>query len=154
MRGWAVIDANLLLLLVVGQADPALIEKHKRLRGQYTVADFRNLEAILAVSGGIIVVPQVLAEVSNLARYIAEPARRAVMAALGRTIGNVTELYVASVSVVHGPAFHRLGLTDAILLALCSSESVASGAVLLSADTPLADRAESLGCTVLRHSDF
>ena len=69
-----IVDANLLLLWIVGLASPDYIHRHKRLQA-YTNEDFLILVNILSRARRIILTPNTLTETSNLAGYIAEPAR-------------------------------------------------------------------------------
>ena len=59
-----VLDANLLLLLVVGLTSRAYISKHKRLQG-YEELDFDLLICLIG-SANVIVTPNTLTETSNL----------------------------------------------------------------------------------------
>ena len=74
MRKIIALDANLLVLLIVGLTDRRLIASHKRLK-EYTVDDFDLLERLISASAGIAVTPNVLSEASNLTRQIGGPAR-------------------------------------------------------------------------------
>lgn len=75
MTGVVVVDANLMVLLVVGAASKNYIARHKRLRNHYTVYDFELLGLLVAEFSDIVVLPHILAEVSNIARQIDGPAR-------------------------------------------------------------------------------
>jgi hypothetical protein len=109
------VDANLLLLLVIGTASTELIGKHKRLR-EYGIDDYRLLiDAIGRKS--IAATPNVLTEVSNLAVYgLKEPLRSNVLGILGLLIENMPEQYRPSREVARQPEFRRLGLADAAWL--------------------------------------
>ena len=61
-----VLDANLLVLFVVGIASPSYIAKHKRLAA-YTENDFALLTDLLSAAGSVIVTPNIVTETSNLA---------------------------------------------------------------------------------------
>lgn len=125
------LDANLLLLLVVGATDRTYISKHKRLKA-YTESDYDILQEIIGTMTGIAVTPNILTEVSNLANQIAEPAR-AEIAVTFRTLANrLDESYVTSKRAVAQPEFLRLWLTDAGIL-----EELNNGHVLLTADLGL-----------------
>jgi hypothetical protein len=67
MTGVVVVDANLLVLLVVGSASRDYIAKHKRLQG-YTIYDFELLGLIIADFSDIVLLPHILVEVSSLAK--------------------------------------------------------------------------------------
>jgi hypothetical protein len=56
------VDANLLLLLVVGATSRDYIEKHKRLRDTYTKDDYDLLVKMIGQYSNIIVLPNVLTE--------------------------------------------------------------------------------------------
>jgi rRNA-processing protein FCF1 len=152
MRNWAVLDANLLLLLIVGRAAPPIIARHKRLQ-HYRTDDYDSLVRMLGLFDEIIIVPQVLAEVSNLGRHIRDPDRSSVFGAFGRTIAASLEQWIPSASVIHEDYFQAFGLTDAVLIWLCLQESDDRTCTLVTSDQPLADRAASLGCRVLDYRD-
>ncbi len=126
-----VLDAQLLVLLVVGAASTAYIGRHKRLRA-YTTGDYLLLCKRLAPPAEIVVTPNVLTEVSNIAGQIAEPARGKVMAALAGMIAATSERSVRSADVTGRPEFRRLGLTDSVLLTTSSDSEL-----LLTADLDL-----------------
>jgi hypothetical protein len=65
MRKTIALDANLLVLLVVGLAEPRYIPLHKRLKA-FTVDDFKLLTKMIAASAGMAVAPNALSEASNL----------------------------------------------------------------------------------------
>ena len=91
MTGVVVVDANLLVLLVVGSASKKYIAKHRRLR-DYTVEDFELLGLIIGDFSDIVLLPHILAEVSSLARKIDNPARAKIQNALRTLIATTTEL--------------------------------------------------------------
>ena|SRR5437899_1683292 len=74
-------------------------------------------QAVAAPPGGsfakIIVTPNILTEVSNLAGQLGEPARSELLAFLATDVGKMDERYVDSRDVVTVSACSRLGLTDA-----------------------------------------
>ncbi len=67
------VDANLLVLLIVGNVNYGHIPKHKRTKA-YTVDDYHKLCSILGKVGQIFVTPNILTEVSNLLRSNKEMA--------------------------------------------------------------------------------
>jgi hypothetical protein len=87
------IDANLLLLLVVGSADRSLIESFKRTRA-YTREDFDLLLRLVARFPKVVTTPNVLTEVSNLAGQLRDPTRRAIRQKLSRLITDIGEDYI------------------------------------------------------------
>ena len=68
------IDANLLVLLIVGNTDRALISKHRRLRG-YSVEDYDILIDALSQVECMFITPNTLTEASNLLAQHGDPER-------------------------------------------------------------------------------
>lgn len=60
------IDANLLVLYVVGRASRDYIEKRKRL-SEYVAEDYDTLLEVMSRADEVVVTPHILAEASNLA---------------------------------------------------------------------------------------
>lgn len=116
------LDSNLLVLLVVGSVDVAIIPRHRRLEG-YTVADFETLRAILDLGRRIFVTPNTLTEASNLLRQHGEPERSRLMVQLRYLIGESEEIVITSAQASTNSEFQRLGLTDAALLEAVSAET-------------------------------
>jgi hypothetical protein len=110
-----VLDTVLLILLVVGATNPALIARHKRLRA-YTAEDFVLLQNVLMQSSGVVVTPNILSETSNLLSHIDEPARSEAFLTFGRFIQENSEQFVSSRTAVQESEFIRLGLTDVVSL--------------------------------------
>jgi len=110
------IDANMLVLVVVGLANEAYIEKHDCLSA-FDRNDYLIVKDLIAASAGVIVTPHVLAETSNLVRQIKEPMRGELTARLGRLINNCYEIQISARVAVSRDEFLWLGLTDAAILA-------------------------------------
>ena len=109
------LDANVLVLLVVGLTSRAYIRVHKRLSA-YTEGDFDLLQAHANKAPRIVVTPNTITEASNLVRQINEPARTEIMHKLRQLIEKVQEIYVESKRAAQGAIFPRLGITDSVLL--------------------------------------
>jgi len=148
MTGVVVVDANLLVLLVVGSAAKEYVAKHKRLQ-DYTVEDFELLGLIIADFTDIVLLPHILAEASSLARKIENPARAKIQNALRTLIATAAELPVPSLSGALRNEFDELGLTDAVILHLCNMTVNGVSPTLITTDTGLADSAHSLGYSVI-----
>jgi predicted nucleic acid-binding protein len=148
MKGVAVVDTNLLVLLVVGSASRRYIARHKRL-SEYSVDDFDMLGLILSEFSEIVLLPHVLAEASNFARMIDVPARAQVQAALRTLIATCMELPVPSIDGAQRREFLDLGLTDAIILHVCSMATAGVAPTLVTADSKLANAANALGYSVI-----
>lgn len=131
--GWF-IDANLLVLLIVGTTGRHLIARHKRLKSSLE-SDYERLVQRLARTtspgsatvaktvGAVRVTPNTLTEASNLLAQHQEPERSQFFKTLRLLIENSTEVVVASVDASRTSAFPRLGLTDAALLDVVSPET-------------------------------
>ena len=138
-----VVDANLLVLLIVGLASESYITRHKRLKA-YSVADYRLLRTLISAYSQIIVTPNTMTETSNLVRNIAEPACTHILQVLGVLLEQAEERYVASRDAARHHDFLRLGITDAALL-----NASLDGAALLTSDLDLYLAAASSGRRVV-----
>lgn len=116
------IDANLLVLLTVGNTDKALIPKHRRLRG-YSVEDYEILTDILSRTERIFITPNTLTEASNLLAQHGDPERSLVFDTLRAIIHDNIEVVVRSRVASSRSEFNRLGLTDSALLEVVSEET-------------------------------
>ena len=125
------IDAELLVLLIVGAASPEFIEKHRRLNA-YTAADFQLLGSIIGPADQVLVTPNALTEASNLLGYVSEPIRTLLYATFREMVAGLEERYVQSSHAATREEFLRLGLADSAML-----EAVKGGAILLTADLDL-----------------
>ena len=115
------VDANLLVLLVVGRVGRHLIAKHRRLQ-EYTAEDFETLANLLRRVDQICVTPNTLTEASNLLSQHGEPERSLILENLRVLIEESREIVVQSVEASSNSAFVGLGLTDAALLEAISEE--------------------------------
>ncbi|MCH9807815.1 MAG: hypothetical protein K0U74_08795 [Alphaproteobacteria bacterium] len=110
------LDSNLLLLLVVGETDLRLIERHRRLRA-YDLDSYRLIAEMVVDASRILVTPNVLTEVSNLGCYgISEPGCSQIRATLRMLVKQAGEVYLPSSDAMGAHEFQRLGLTDATFL--------------------------------------
>jgi len=110
------LDANLLLLLLIGVADPRLVPHHRRLKA-HDVASFDLLLEILGPEPKIVTTPNILTEVSNLLSCGLRGAEiRELRRALCMLLDQSVEVFNSSRRVAADDAFVRLGLTDAVLL--------------------------------------
>ena len=112
-----ILDANLLVLFVVGRTSPHLIGKHRRVRA-FSADDYELLIRVMGAAKQIVVTPNTLTETSNLLGDI----HSTFSVELQSIIEQSRELIVASVDASRIPVFHRLGLTDAALWELASAE--------------------------------
>ena len=128
------IDANLLVLLVVGSARREYISKHRRLR-IFSNEDYDLLLRLIRRARGpkrVYVTPNTLTETSNLLDQYGEPERSLFFARLQFLIESSEEVTVTSSTAASNSAFSRLGLTDAALF-----EAVTEEIPLLTVDVEL-----------------
>ena len=114
-------DTNLLVLFVVGNVNPDLIAKHRRLDG-YTVADYVALRDLINLADRVFLTPNTLTETSNLLGQHGEPERTLLMEGLRALIEGSAEIVIPSAQASANPSFQGLGLTDAVLLEAASEE--------------------------------
>ncbi|HEX8904009.1 MAG TPA: hypothetical protein VF771_04165 [Longimicrobiaceae bacterium] len=117
------VDTNLLLLLVVGAHDPSQITRFKR-TAKFSPDDYDRLNDFISDYAELLVTPNILTEVSNLAGQLADPLRGEVFASLALIANQAMERYFPSRDAVREPDFTRLGLADISVL-LAAREKVA-----------------------------
>lgn len=125
------IDANLLILLVIGRVSTELIKEHRRLRG-FSVADYEMLVDFAARYEVIYVTPNTLSETSNLLTSHLRGFRHRFLDTLRIMIEQSREIIVTSADAASNEHYLDLGLTDAALLEVASLETP-----LLTADVKL-----------------
>jgi predicted nucleic acid-binding protein len=143
-----VIDANLLLLLVVGTYNRQEVSRHRRLAADYDLGDFENLLNFLGNFECLTVVPGTLTEVSNLISHADDPVSAGIKDTFATLIHSFVEVYEPSKQVVQIPAFSWLGLSDAAQLSAALEQKCA----LLTNDGPLLAAASDLGIEVVHFS--
>lgn len=115
------IDANLLVLLVVGSVGKYLISKHRRPR-RFSHDDYDTLTGMIAKVVQVFVTPNTLTETSNLLAQHKDPERSLFFRRLRFVIEESEEVVVASKTASRNESFLRLGLTDAALLEAITEE--------------------------------
>ena len=120
--GSLLIDSNLLVLLVVGETDRNLVRRHRRLT-MFREGDFERLLEFIGEAEAVCVTPNTLTETSNLLPYGVQSQRFELFRTLQQMIEErFVEVVVPSDSAARRSEFAVLGLTDAVLLELLSSE--------------------------------
>jgi rRNA-processing protein FCF1 len=150
-RGRGVLlDANVLLLFIIGVFDRGQVASFKRTRA-YTRQDWDRLNELLKFFPVRATLPNVLTEVSNLASTILSSARgRDFAAAMLSQIRALRERYLNSQRAAESDAFARLGLTDAALLELARARKY----VLLTDDLDLAVTTARQGINVINFTNL
>ncbi|MCY4586431.1 MAG: hypothetical protein OXB98_10390 [Bryobacterales bacterium] len=111
------IDANLLVLLVVGLVDRRLVGSHRRVRA-FQPEDYDRLVEMIENDRKVFVTPNILTEASNLL----ESQDTRFLEKLRELIEFSQEITIASTTAAHNSGFTRLGLTDAGLLEVVSAK--------------------------------
>lgn len=141
------VDANLLLLLIVGRTAPKWIGQHQRLK-TYTAQDYKMLVEVIANARSLLVIPHCIAEASNLLpQGLTEPLRASMFQSLKAMIDGSEEEYVASSRAAAEVSYTRLGITDAAWLVALNDRTT-----LLTDDNELYIAASSRGSNVVNFS--
>lgn len=113
------LDANLLLLLLVGTFDPALVQAFKRLT-MFHQSDLLALNYFIA-DFSIMTTPHILTEVSNLANALPQSIRARFYPYMATKVHLLNEIQLASSFLVSQSEFTSFGLTDAALSTLAQN---------------------------------
>jgi rRNA-processing protein FCF1 len=143
------LDANLLVVLVAGMVDEALL-RDDALSG-YTLADYRLIESIATACEEIFVTPYLLAEVNSLLNktgYQREECREVFAKML---IPNLTEQYTPGRALALELSLMRdLGLTDVSVIDVGSQSDL----FVFTADGPLYGFLKHLRIPAIYYNDI
>jgi len=146
------IDANLLLVLVLGLTHQGILKNHPKTAG-YAVDDFHALQKLLDLFQTSLTTPQILTEVSNLAAPHRLGAHKQVFGKVWHALtSNYLEIYMPAKDIIRKNIwyFQQYGLTDAGILMLLDERDV----LFLSNDQPLVNQAMSLGKPCLLYDEL
>ncbi len=136
-RKAVLLDANLLLLLVIGTMDRDTVATLKRTQS-FTLSDLDALLEMLANIGTTITTPHILTEVSNLANALREDQKRDFASAFRGVIQRLDERWTPAVTLAADSLFH-FGIAD--IAAMAESRS----ALLVTEDGRFAAQVNRLG---------
>lgn len=108
------LDANLLLLLIVGSLDAGLIARLKRLQS-FSIRQYEALADIVGRADALVTTPHLLTEVSNLANSFHEGLRSDFAERFRLWIALLREQYTPAQELSQSP-FFRFGLADSSML--------------------------------------
>lgn len=128
----ALLDANLCLLFLIGSIDINRIGKERGLK-EFSEEDYWILSELLKKFKILYTTPNIVTEVSNLARAGNRERVPGATAALAQWVTLTNEAYVESRASVNDPSFLKLGITDSAIKILLSR-----GILLITADFLLA----------------
>jgi hypothetical protein len=114
----ALVDANLLVLLLVGAVNKQRIPKFKRTQN-FTIEDFNLLIRLVDWFGKLIATPHVLSQASDLTD-LRDKELVEVRQKFRLIVDQIKESYAESRVLVADPVFERLGLADAAIAKVCS----------------------------------
>ncbi|HVR40919.1 MAG TPA: hypothetical protein VMU84_17640 [Thermoanaerobaculia bacterium] len=137
------LDANLLLLLVIGTCDRKLVRTYKRL-SIFAEEDFDLLALVVSAFRHLYVTPNIITEVSNLAGALSGDVKRQCFRTLAESIRASEELIVSSRDASNNEMFVEFGVTDAVIN-ICAGEPP----LVLTVDFPLAQTLASRGRPVV-----
>jgi hypothetical protein len=141
-----ILDSGLLVLFIVGGANPKYIKQHKKCSG-FDENDHGILTSMMLAASSIVVTPHVLSEASNhleQAGALTGTARREIMFAFRSFILNNGEHAASSMSAARRDEFVALGLSDSALIEIQNDNSV-----LLTTDIRLCNASMALGFSVI-----
>ncbi len=115
------LDANLLLVLIVGEVSRGEVGRFKRTRA-YSADDYDLLRRAVDWFAPVVVTPHILTEVSNLAGQLDGRLRAQAFVVLAAVIPALDERVARSSDVVRDPLFRRLGLSDAAVAFIVRNE--------------------------------
>jgi hypothetical protein len=112
----AVVDANLLLLLLIGSYDIELVghDGFKRV-AKYAAEDWATLRRLLKLFKVTVTTPHILTEVSNLAAQLPDHHRSACLGTFVERFKDFAELKTPSLQAASRAEFTFLGLTDCVI---------------------------------------
>ncbi|MEM7787318.1 MAG: hypothetical protein AAF594_06270 [Bacteroidota bacterium] len=112
------LDANLLVLYVVGSHDARLIQATKATRS-FERRDFEFIARLVAYAGRLVTTPHLLTEVNGLSNTgVPRRLRRDYLTTFRKQIGSMVEVHTEAAAIAEDEVFLRLGLTDAAVLSL------------------------------------
>ncbi|MCC7206221.1 MAG: hypothetical protein IT323_02880 [Anaerolineae bacterium] len=131
-RTGVLVDANLLILYVVGRTDARQIERFGRTH-TFTGEDYALLARFLKRFAKMVVTPHVLTEVSNMIGEPEDLFRKRCFQVVADLVGRFIEVYVPSAEIVQADEFRVFGLSDAAIALIARRESY----LVLTSDLPL-----------------
>ncbi|MBA7581927.1 hypothetical protein ES708_23844 [subsurface metagenome] len=133
------VDTNILLLLFVGHLDRDLVPNCKR-TAQFVPEDYDILTRYLCTFTTLATTPNVLTEVSNLAKSLGHRKAEFFRDVFSPSVQTLEETYVESKTIVNEGHSACLGLTDSAIISLAKGRYL-----LLTDDFRLAQYFQSIG---------
>ncbi len=134
-----IIDANLLLLFVVGSYDQNRISTFKRTK-KFGKDDFMLVKRFIECFKTVRTTPSILTEVSNYLNQLPEELQAEFYTAFSDCIRSLFEVYEESANLSKNDCFTKYGLTDTSIIA-----DAKNNYVVLTEDFPLSGYLISAG---------
>jgi len=111
------VDANLMLLYLIGELDVNFIKNFSRTT-RYSIGDYKNVKKIIEqdFSHNLMTTPNVLTEVNNLANKLNRDKKYQFIQLFSHMIGEMKEIYQASNDFTNTYELEEFGLIDAIII--------------------------------------
>lgn len=142
-----VLDANLLLLFLIGTFQRERISAFKR-TAQFSAEEFDALQSVLTHFRRIITTPHLLTEVSNLSNSLPEHLKAAWSDHFAAAIHGLVEVLHPASDIAAESAFNPFGLTDAAV------QNASAAALVLTEDFRLSGYLRSLGIATLNFREI
>ena len=136
------IDANALVVLIIGSIDTRLFKTHKR-TSIYESEDYHLLLNVIESLDKLVVLPNVWTEVDNLLNNFKGNYKEIYVEQIIAKIQETSEKYLESINGVKHYTFYDLGLTDSLLLQVATETKK-----LITSDSALSDYAIANGIDV------
>jgi len=133
------IDANLLILYLVGEFAPRQIPRLRRTK-KFLEADYFTVKAFFELFPIKVTTPNILTEISNLAGDMPDGLKFDFFEILQSQFSLLHEHYIPSKEGCLNPIFLKLGLTDSIIGQLARDNYL-----VLTDDFPLSNTLNSIG---------
>jgi hypothetical protein len=141
------LDANLLLLYLIGSFERKRIELFKRTSG-FSAGDFDVLASLLTSFRSVVTTPHLLTEVSNLANSLPENIKPQWSEHFALQSNGLLELFEPAVNLMKRASFSRFGLADAAI------QQVAQDTLIITEDFRLSGFLRAQGLPVLNFRDL
>jgi hypothetical protein len=141
------LDANLLLLFLIGSYERSRITRFKR-TAVFSENDFDILTSLMTAFRAVVTTPHVLTEVSNLANSLPEHLKPSWSEHFAAHTAAFLELFTPAVEIMNQPSFSLFGLTDAAV------HTIAVDTLILTEDFPLSGFLRSQDIPVLNFREL
>ncbi len=141
------LDANLLLLYLIGSFQRERVELFKRTEG-FSLAEFDLLVVLLREFSTLVTTPHILTEVSNLANSLPGNIKQPWYSFFASQVAQYLEVYTPASELCSESCFNPFGIADA------SVQSIAADTLVLTDDFRLSGYFSNVGISTINFRDF